>query len=131
MPNTSIACGCSVGRNSKRREEVGKWRFRVGTEPDFNPGHWTGTRANLLDGEHAGFMGERNADMERVRARAGDEAKPFAIAARVMAAHQAKYERLSKLQSLDPLPNPIIDSSGRMHFDLTMDGHTVVLLQLK
>jgi len=24
-------------------EEVSKWRFRVGTEPDLNPGHWTGT----------------------------------------------------------------------------------------
>ena len=48
-----------------------------------------------------------------------------------MTAHQAKYERMSKLHSLDPLPNLTIDSSGRMHFDLMMDGHAVVLLQLE
>ena len=38
---------------------------------------------------------------------------------------------MSKLHSIDPLPNPTIDSSGRMHFDLMMDGHAVVLLQLE
>lgn len=30
------------------RNEVAKWRFRVGTEPDLNPGHWTGTRMQYL-----------------------------------------------------------------------------------
>lgn len=25
-------------------EEVGRWRFRVGTEPDLKPGHWSGTK---------------------------------------------------------------------------------------
>jgi len=38
---------------------------------------------------------------------------------------------MSKLNSHDPLPNSTIDSSGRIHFDLTMDGHTVVLFQLE
>ena len=93
---------------------------------------WTVTRANLLDGEHAGFMGERNADMKQARAKAGDQAKPYAITLKkVMTVHQAKYERMSKLHSLHPLPNLTNDSSGRMHFDMTMDGHTVVLLQLE
>ena len=76
-------------------------------------------------------MGERKADMEQARAKAGDEANPYAIAFKVITAHRAKYEKMSELQSLDPLPKPTIDSSGRMHFDLTMDGHSVVLLQLK
>jgi xylan 1,4-beta-xylosidase len=26
-------------------QEVTKWRFRVGTEPDFSPDHWTGTKS--------------------------------------------------------------------------------------
>ncbi len=26
------------------REEVRQWRFRVGTEPDLSPGHWSGTK---------------------------------------------------------------------------------------
>lgn len=26
------------------REEVSRWRFRVGTEPDLYPGHWSGTK---------------------------------------------------------------------------------------
>jgi xylan 1,4-beta-xylosidase len=25
-------------------EEVSRWRFRVGTEPDLDPGHWSGTK---------------------------------------------------------------------------------------
>ena len=69
--------------------------------------------------------------MEQARSKASDEAKPFAIALKVMTAYQTKYEEMSKLHSLDPLPKPTIDSWGRMHFDLTMDGHSVVLLQLK
>lgn len=93
--------------------------------------NWTVTRVNLLDGEHAGFMGERNADMQQARAKSGDEANAYAIALEVMASHRAKYEKMSKLHSPDPLPTPTIDSSGRMHFDLTMDGHAVVFLQLK
>ena len=34
--------------NEFGRDEVAKWRFRVGTEPDFNPGHWTGTKQQYL-----------------------------------------------------------------------------------
>ena len=30
------------------RDEVSRWRFRVGTEPDLNPGHWTGTKEQYL-----------------------------------------------------------------------------------
>lgn len=93
--------------------------------------NWTVTRANLLDGEHAGFMGKRNADIKQARAKAGDQANPYAIALKVMTARRAEYERMSKLHSLDPLPNPTNVSSGRMHFDLSMDGHTVVFLHLE
>ncbi|QDU88422.1 Beta-xylosidase [Pirellulimonas nuda] len=89
------------------------------------------TRANLLDGEHAGFMAERNADMKHVRAKVADNAKTHAITRKVMAAHRAKYEELSKLHSVDPLPKPTVDSLGRMHFDLMLDGHAVVVLQLR
>ena len=48
--------------------------------------NWTVTRANLLDGEHAGFMGERNTDINRARATAGNQANPYAIALKVMTA---------------------------------------------
>jgi xylan 1,4-beta-xylosidase len=30
------------------RETVGKWSFRVGTEPDLRPGHWAGTKEQYL-----------------------------------------------------------------------------------
>jgi xylan 1,4-beta-xylosidase len=92
---------------------------------------WTVTRANLIDGEHAGFMGHRNADMKQARARADDEANPYAIAVEVMAAHQSEYEEMSVLHSLAPFPEPTIDSSGQMRFDLMMDGHSVILLRLE
>lgn len=29
-------------------ETVSRWRFRVGTEPDLNPGHWMGTKTDYL-----------------------------------------------------------------------------------
>ncbi len=31
------------------RSEVSTWRFRVGTEPDLNPGHWSGTAERFLE----------------------------------------------------------------------------------
>ncbi|TWU38328.1 Beta-xylosidase [Novipirellula artificiosorum] len=30
------------------RDEVSGWRFRVGTEPDLSPGHWSGTKEEYL-----------------------------------------------------------------------------------
>ena len=30
-------------------EEVGQWRFRVGTEPDLKPGHWNGTKEQYFE----------------------------------------------------------------------------------
>jgi xylan 1,4-beta-xylosidase len=78
-----------------------------------------------------GFMGRRNADIARARAGTGNKAKYSVIAARVMKTHRARYEKMSKLHSLEPLPNPAIGASSQMHIDLTMDGYTVVLLQLK
>ena len=93
--------------------------------------NWTVARANLLDGEHAGFVGERNADLKRFLDKAGDQLNPRAAQRQVMAAHRSKYETMSKLHAIDPLPHPMVDSAGRMHFDLMMDGHTVIFIQLE
>ena len=30
------------------RDQVARWRFRVGTEPDLYPGHWSGTKEEYL-----------------------------------------------------------------------------------
>ncbi|MDH7568649.1 MAG: hypothetical protein QHJ73_03580, partial [Armatimonadota bacterium] len=30
------------------RDQVSRWRFRVGTEPDLHPGHWAGTKEDYL-----------------------------------------------------------------------------------
>jgi xylan 1,4-beta-xylosidase len=121
-----------VFRHLSMRENGEKVAVRVTLDGDsLTKKNWAVTRADLLDGEHAGFMGERNADMEQARAKAGDEANPYEIAFKVMTAYQAKYEKMSALHSLDPLPKPTIDSTGRMHFNLTMDGHSVVLLRLE
>lgn len=92
--------------------------------------NWTVTRANLIDGEHAGFISQRDADIKRAQANADETARNKAITSRVMAVHRGKYETVSKLHSVDPPPKPIVALSGRMHFDLTMDGHTVVFLRL-
>jgi len=31
------------------REEVASWKFIIATEPDLNPGHWTGTKEEFLE----------------------------------------------------------------------------------
>ncbi|QEG00172.1 Beta-xylosidase [Stieleria maiorica] len=121
-----------VFRHLSVRENGEKLPVRLTLGGDSLPNkNWAVTRADVLDGDHSGFMGERSADMEQARAEVRDEANPYAIAIKVMAANRAKYEEMSKLQPLDPMPKPTLDRSGRMHFDLTLDGHSVVLLQLK
>jgi hypothetical protein len=90
------------------------------------------TRANLIDGDHAGFTGKRDADVKKTLAKFSDQPWPHAVAlTRAMAVNRNKYEIMSKLHSLDPLPKPTLNSSGQMHFDLTMDGHTVLFLRLE
>ncbi len=93
---------------------------------------WTLTRANLIDGDHAGFIGKRDADVKKTRAEFRDQPRPDAVALRrAMAVNRNEYEMMSKLHSLDPLPKSTRDESGQMHFDLTMDGHTVFFLRLE
>ncbi|TWU44822.1 Beta-xylosidase [Rubripirellula tenax] len=98
--------------------------------------NWTLSRANVIDGEHAGFMSQRDVDIKQARTEAGNGAKHTAIAskvmtAQVMTAHRSKYEKMSELHSLDPPPTASTDASGQIHFDLMMDGHTVVFLRLE
>jgi hypothetical protein len=93
--------------------------------------NWKVMRASVIDGEHAGFMGQRDLDMKRARTKVGEGVKASVIATKVMAAHRAKYEKMSGLHSLHPLPAASTDSSGRMYFDLMMDGHSVILLRLE
>jgi hypothetical protein len=49
-------------------------------------------RGSVINGQHAGFMYGRQADMEKARAKAGEDADPFGIAIGVMALNRAKYE---------------------------------------
>jgi len=91
---------------------------------------WTITRATIIDGAHAGFMHERKADMERASAEAGENANPYAVAFKVMAANRAKYERMSALSDIES-PSLTVDPSGSIHFDLELDGHSVIHLRLE
>ncbi|WP_222436181.1 hypothetical protein [Rubripirellula reticaptiva] len=93
---------------------------------------WTLTRANLIDGDHAEFIGKRDSDVKKTLSKYRDQRRPDAVALRrAMAVNRNEYELMSNLHSLDPLPKPTRDSSGQRHFDLTMDGHTVLLLRLE
>lgn len=91
---------------------------------------WTVTRAAIIDGRHPGFMHEQRADMGRARAAAGENANPYAVAIEVMAANKAKYEQMSTLSEMEP-PPLTVDSSGKVRFDLELDGHSVVHLRLE
>jgi xylan 1,4-beta-xylosidase len=92
---------------------------------------WSFIRGNVVDGGHAGFMHRRAADMADARAEAGQDADPLAIAISVMSKHREKYERMSELPSLDPLPQLSRDASGTIRFDLDLDGHSVFHLRLQ
>jgi len=91
--------------------------------------NWTITRAAIIDGDHAGFMHAQKADMNQARAEAGENANPYAVAAKVMGANRARYERMSVLSDMAS-PSLTLDPSGRVHFDLELDGHSVIHLRL-
>jgi len=91
---------------------------------------WAITRTAIIDGDHAGFMHEQKADMDRARAAAGEKANPYAIAFDVMAANRARYERMSTLSQMESPPLRF-DPSGSIHFDLKLDGHSVIHLRLE
>ena len=92
---------------------------------------WTIIRGSVIDGQHAGFMHDQQADMARARAKAGEDANPFAIALSVMATHRSKYERASALSPLDPLPVLSGKVSEPLHVDLELGGHSVIHLRLE
>lgn len=92
---------------------------------------WTVTQAHIIDGEHAGFMHEKNRDIQQATAAAGKDANPYAIAMEVMSKHRGKYERMCPRAALDPLPELRRDASGQIQVDLTLDGHSVVHLRLE
>ena len=94
-------------------------------------GNWTVSRGSIIDGNHAGFMRERQADMAAARNEAGEDANPYGIAIEVMAKHRAKYERLSNLAPLEPLPVLTEGESGSSSLQLRLDGHSVVHLRLE
>jgi hypothetical protein len=74
---------------------------------------WTLTQANLVDGDHAGFMDKRDADVKKTLAKFSDQPRPDAVALRrAMAANRNEYELISKLHSLDPLTHPTTDEPG-------------------
>ena len=91
---------------------------------------WTITGAAIIDGDHPGFMHQREADMARARAKAGENANPYAVALEVMAKNRARYERMSALSEIIP-PPLTTEPSGRIHFDLNLDGHSVVHVRLE
>lgn len=81
---------------------------------------WSIRDASIIDGDHPGFMHEQVEDLEL----AGKVGKK-----EVIRKNRAKYERMSKLSDMPP---PVLtkDANG-LHFDLELDGHSVVLLRLE
>ena len=92
---------------------------------------WTVTQAHIIDGQHAGFIYEKNSDIQLATAAAGEDANPYVIAYEVMIENHDKYEQMSPLATLDPVPELRCDASGQIQLDLTLDGHSVVHLRLE
>ncbi len=90
----------------------------------------TGTLAAVIVGDHPGVMPGQQADMERAEAGMGEKANPYAVAFKVRATHKTKYERMSDLSDMEP-PLLRAEPSGRLQFDLKLDGHSVVYLRLE
>ena len=114
-------------------DDVSGWRFRVGTEPDLKPGHWSGTKEEYFEHYDHTVAAVLSVvpDMEKERARMGEDANVYAVAMRVMAANRAKYASMSRLSELEPLPELSVDDLGRIHFDLSLEGHSVINLRLE
>jgi len=92
---------------------------------------WTVTQAHIIDGQHPGFMGERTRDLQQAFAEAGEDYDFYAVAYAVLMENRDKYEQMSPLATLDPVPELWCDASGQIQLDLTLDGHSVVHLRLE
>lgn len=91
---------------------------------------WQIAAGDLIDCNHSVFAREQKADVEKVRSELGADASVLAVAIHVMARHRNKYEQMSALDVLEPLPSPSLDDAGRSQFDLELSGHSVVRLLL-
>jgi hypothetical protein len=92
---------------------------------------WRVARGSIINRRHAGFAREQKADLEKAREGMVDDADLFAAAVRVIMANREKYLGMSRLSRLDSLPDLSVDDSDRIHFDLTLEGHSVVRLRLE
>jgi len=92
---------------------------------------WRVTRGHIIDREHPGHIYEQKADMDKARAEMGEDANPYAVAVGIMMANRDKYIEMSRLSELEELPDLSVDNSGRIYFELELEGHSVINLRLE
>jgi N-acetylglutamate synthase-like GNAT family acetyltransferase len=82
---------------------------------------WSIAEAFVIDGDHPGFM---HAQKDDIKQAGKHEIK------NLIQKNKAKYKRLSELSRMNS-PALTRDAAGQLHYDLALDGHSVVFLRLK
>jgi xylan 1,4-beta-xylosidase len=92
---------------------------------------WRITRGNIINRQHSGFIRQQKSDIDTAFAKKADDQDIYTVAAGVMAINHEKYLGMSKLSQLEILPHLSENTSGKIHFDLQLEGHSVVNLHLE
>jgi xylan 1,4-beta-xylosidase len=93
--------------------------------------NWRVTRGNIINRQHSGFIRQQKSDIDTAFAKKADDQDIYTVAAGVMAINHEKYLSMSKLSQLEILPHLSENISGKIHFDLQLEGHSVVNLHLE
>ena len=89
-------------------------------------------RAHLTNGQHAGFISQRDDDVRRMRRRYEGQPNAYRKASqRVMSVHRESYEKMSQLHSIEPPPEFTRRSKGHATLETMLDGHSVLFLRLR
>ena len=133
-----IACRKSGGldlllyRHRAERANGEPVQMRVLIKGEFSKNHRCKiAQATLIDRDHSVFMHEQAVDVEKIRKELGDDASAFAVMLHAMARHRKKYEKLSELSPLKPLPAVSVEAANRIQMDIELSGHSVVYVRLE
>ena len=92
--------------------------------------NWRIVQGSIINRQHSGFIRQQKSDIETAFVKKAEDADIYTFTAGVMAVNREKYLSMSKLSQLETLPELFVDDSGIIHFELQLEGHSVIKLHL-
>ena len=93
--------------------------------------NWRITQGSIINRQHSGFIRQQKSDLKTASAKKTEDANIYTIAAGVLAINREKYLSMSKLSQLETPPELFVDDSGIIHFEVQLEGHSVINLRME